>query len=478
VEIAQTINGVLLEAIQFFNSEEGNKKLVEFFDDLSEVVKQIADLAPAAGKAILSLISIGAKLGRSILPEITSKMDELINKFNDFADSGGIEKSFEKAVAFAKQLIEATKTIFSIVQSVGTAFLEGFGSLIPSDGDQTKMDTFVDSLKKLQDFVENPLVQEGIKGIGIALFGLIAAVALAALGVGLLISTLAAIPDGVKKVNKSIEDLGNAIDDFLLGIGQSIVDFIGGVFSFVGDKFFDFINKIRDSFVKLPGTITTALSGLTSAVETAFRNAMDAGFSAVRTALTQITSAFGSVKNSIISTISSLPSALFNSGKEMVASLARGMLASLPSARNAASSIVGAVRNFFHSSPPKEGPMSGSGDVDRSGKILVDTFAKGMIQEIKVAASAADMLAATVARSLGLGETARFEPSFSGQDVTRPDLSNLRSVGTAKVGTTTNASTTNTSSRSSSAIINITAPSGDPNAIADRLRRLLETGAR
>jgi len=463
VEVAQTINGVLVKAVQFFNSQEGNQLLVTFFDNITEVVKEVARLAPAAGKAIVGIINVGAKLGREILPEIISKLDSIIVKLGQFVESGALETSFNKAVVFAKQLFEIIKSIFNITKIVGTAFLEGFTALIPSDEDKGQLDTFIESLNKMAETLQNPLVQQGIRGIGTALFLLIAALGLAALAVGLLITALVELPKKLVEIVKSVVDFTNKLREKWDQIGIDV----GG-----------FVSNVTTQLSGLPSQAGQALSGLGGAVQQAFQAAMTAAVQALNNGRTAAVNAISSIKASITNSINALPAALFQAGKTMISSLASGMLSQLGSVTKSAGAIVSGIKNFFPHSPPKEGPMSGSGYTDESGKVLVQDFASGIVSQAGTSAKAAAKVMQNVANEIGIGATGRFNSSAF--DVASPNLAGLRGVGTSRVIPSSSSNTSNVTnkSRNFAPVINVTVQGGgDGDAAANAIvRRLLTVG--
>lgn len=476
VELAQTINGVLLEAIAFFNSAEGNQLLVEFFDDISESAKDIASIAPDAIVAVAKLVALGARLGRVVLPEIIDKLDEFIDKLTEAADSGQLEKSFNEALIIARQLIEATKIIFNIVKSVGSAFLEGFTALIPGDEDQSKMDQFIAALKDLETFLANPLVQEGIRGIGTAIFLLVAAFGAAVIAIGLFVAALTDIPnkgqEAFNRVAQALDDLFGAIVDFTNKARQKWDE--------IGIDLGGMVNNVTNLLSSLPGKAAAALSGLTGTVQQAFNNAMNAAQQAILDGRDRAVGALNNIKTAIIGALFSLPSILYNSGRAMIESLAQGILSQLGKARSAAGAIVSGIKGFFYNSPPKEGPMAGQGGVDKSAEIMLKAFTDSMLGEIPGISNATEEVVQAVSDAMGLGPTRRFIPPSFGNNaaVSAPNLRNAAPLSVPRSSGTTGGTTTVNNARNTSATITIVAPTDDPTAIADRLvRRLLEARA-
>lgn len=473
VGIATTINGVLKEAIDFFNSSEGNQKLVEFFEDVQSIVDEIARAAPGAGKALLALISVGTDLAEDTLPSVIDKVDELSQKIENFANEGGLEASFKRGLTFAKQLFEVVKLTVAITKSVGEAFLEGFGALIPGEDDQAKMDALIDFLKKLEATAENPLVQEGIKGIGTALFGLIAALGLAALAIGLFISALTNL------ILKLIE-AGQAVDDFTRKAREKWDEFgidLGGM-----------VANTALLFGSIPGKVSAALSGLTGTVQTAFNNAFNAGYQAIRDNLNRAIGVIQTFPAAITGAFFRIPSLLYQSGQTMIQGLIDGMLSKLSSLAKAAGSLASKITGFLKlNSPSKEGPLSRreGGSMEASGQQLVKDFESGMLARLASLGSVSGTVASAVQDQLGrqlagtLGPTAPFiTPSFgNGATVSQPTL-RAAATGSSERATRMGNTTTTTvnNNRTVSPTINISS-TGDANTDASRMiRRMLSLG--
>lgn len=91
---------------------------------------------------------------------------------------------------------------------------------------------------------------------------------------------------------------------------------------------------------------------------------------------------------------------VWSSGYAMGKDFARGMRDSVGTVKKAANRVVKAARKYFGNSPAEEGPLSGSGWIDRSGVAMGEDFAKGMLQSIpKVRMAALAMADAASAAS-------------------------------------------------------------------------------
>lgn len=84
------------------------------------------------------------------------------------------------------------------------------------------------------------------------------------------------------------------------------------------------------------------------------------------------------MRDRIVAIALGIASDLYNAGVSMMRSLINGMLSQLGSAISAANSVVGAIRDFFPSSPAKRGPFSGRGYPFYSGQEVVNSFTRGI----------------------------------------------------------------------------------------------------
>jgi phage-related protein len=84
------------------------------------------------------------------------------------------------------------------------------------------------------------------------------------------------------------------------------------------------------------------------------------------------------MRDGIIRIAVDMAGSLYRAGQNMINSLAQGILSQLGSAVSAANSVVGAIRDFFPSSPAKRGPFSGKGYPLYSGEEVVASFIRGM----------------------------------------------------------------------------------------------------
>lgn len=144
----------------------------------------------------------------------------------------------------------------------------------------------------------------------------------------------------------------NALRDFSLRGADYILDFAG-----VGGSYIlGFVITARDSVIRGFNDISNAI----------LRRTTDA----INYVL--------NMRDQILVYVESLPGRMYAAGANMMSSLADGILSQLGPAISAANTVVGAIRDFFPSSPAKRGPFSGKGYPLYSGEEVVASFIRGM----------------------------------------------------------------------------------------------------
>ena len=120
-----------------------------------------------------------------------------------------------------------------------------------------------------------------------------------------------------------------------------------------------------------------------------------------------------------LETVYGLAGQLYSAGANMITSLANGILSQLGSAVSAAQEVVGAIRDFFPSSPAKKGPFSGRGYTLYSGQALMDAFGRGIESrrssvQRSIALGLGDGINSPLLRSSGLVSASASDPRAFG----------------------------------------------------------------
>lgn len=105
----------------------------------------------------------------------------------------------------------------------------------------------------------------------------------------------------------------------------------------------------------------------------------------------------------ILGALSGLGSLLVTSGRALLQGLWRGISGAVGWIKGKISGVLSSIRNLFPFSPAKEGPFSGSGYTDHSGRALITDFARAIAADGAGAVSAAERVAGQVRSALSPG---------------------------------------------------------------------------
>lgn len=128
----------------------------------------------------------------------------------------------------------------------------------------------------------------------------------------------------------------------------------------------------------IPGRVSSALSGLAGSLR---RRASEAGRALVGMLRDKIAEGVRWVRGlpgRARDALGDLGSLLRSAGRSLIQGFINGIKSMVGSAKDAARSVVSGVRNLFPFSPAREGPLSGSGYTDHSGRALIRDFGKGL----------------------------------------------------------------------------------------------------
>lgn len=124
------------------------------------------------------------------------------------------------------------------------------------------------------------------------------------------------------------------------------------------------------------------------------------------------------IRDSTVSTVNGWVSSFRNAGANIMRGLVDGILSQLGPAISAANRVVGAIRDFFPSSPAKRGPFSGRGYPFFSGQEVVNSFARGIESRVSTARRAINgtLGGALIPASAGTNPLAGLEagPGYAG----------------------------------------------------------------
>lgn len=531
--IATSINTGIVASLNVLNSVAGQSKLNQIFTSTAKIVDALVTTTlPALTNAFLSVAAAGAKIAEKIAPKIAAKITEIANRITAFADSGGLERAFDRAVEFAKDLLLTLQLIGSIVKEIGSGILAGFTALFPGKNSEEQFNGLIRSLQTIRDLLKEPVVQEALKGIGIALVVIAAAVVAAALAFGLLViaivktvqfflqltttigtfitgtislfvSFVTTIISFFVTLTTTIGTHINTIVGFFTALPARIIAAIAALVSIVAGIFSSVftaarnivlagVNAIVSFFASLPGRAAGAVSAIIGILSNIFNSAMNAAKSAVSAGINVIVGLARSIGGRIQGAVGNLSGILVGAGKAAIQGLISGIQSMFKPLTNAASKVAGIIRDHLPFSPAKKGPLSGKGAPEKSGEAIGRNLATGLEKSTSTAGSAAFGTASAIEEAFqnivkGLlnsgGDTGGLRvPRFGdGGLVTRPTLAMVGEKGPELIiptqKTAPSAASGSTVNRTLSPTINVTSSSADPEAVANRvLRRLMAAG--
>ncbi|WP_442803472.1 hypothetical protein OG411_19365 [Streptomyces pseudogriseolus] len=156
---------------------------------------------------------------------------------------------------------------------------------------------------------------------------------------------------------------------------------VGGWFGAAKDWAVRKWNELVAWVSAIPGRISSALSGLAGRMRSRASEAGRALVGMIRSKIAEAVSWVRGLPGRAASALGNLGSRLRGAGRALIRGFVDGIRSMIGEARDAASSVVSSVRNFFPFSPAKEGPFSGSGYTDHSGRALMAGFGEGMLAQ-------------------------------------------------------------------------------------------------
>lgn len=391
-------------------SEQGDG----LFGTLEKITEAMAEFTATEEfqDALSALIETGGVLVDAILPVIAEALSALLPVIEVLAPPlqelvtliG--EKLAELIPVLAPVLLELATTFGVVLEAITPLIEEGLNILIEV------MPELVPLLQAIADlFVElSPLIEYFAVG---ARELLVPAIEFAIEFFTYFVLGLAEIIDWVDQVIIAIAEFANgAIKEVLVPAVQIAVAVLQGDWATAWDIA---KNTTREASTSIAGYTLDMGTDIVDLLRSMFVQSAGwfvSGFNQFKTISFQgvayiVQQAFN-LRDRFLSAIYGMASELYNAGANMIQSLSRGILSQLGSAVSAAQEVVGAIRDFFPSSPAKKGPFSGRGYTLYSGQKLMTDFGRGI-------ESRRNWLDQVLGRTLGTG--AEGSPLFGTSDL-------------------------------------------------------------
>lgn len=162
------------------------------------------------------------------------------------------------------------------------------------------------------------------------------------------------------------------------------------------------VTRVVNGFLNLRNRGLAFVRALWSTAQTVFSNGVSRLATIAGTGLGRVVNLFLGLPGRISRAVGNLGSLLYNAGRNVVQGLINGINAMIGAVASAASNLAGTIRDYLPFSPAKEGPLSGSGNPENSGRVIAQMVADGILANMNAPANAMNQaLAPLVANATG-----------------------------------------------------------------------------
>ncbi len=193
--------------------------------------------------------------------------------------------------------------------------------------------------------------------------------------------------------NNGGRDILNAVRNWASGIISSFVNWQVRILVSVARWVIGIVSR----FLELRSRVLGFISSLWANARNMFQSGVSRLALAVTFGISRIISTFARLPGQIIHAVGSLGSLLYNAGQNVVQGLINGIASMISSLASKASEMAGTIRDYLPFSPAKEGPLSGLGNPEQSGKKIAEMVGEGITQNVNVPARAMQQALAPIA---------------------------------------------------------------------------------
>lgn len=281
--------------------------------------------------------------------------------------------AFDKIEKTAKKLKPFFDAIFLAASKLIDPLVDGFTSLVTNI-----MPGFTDMMENSKPTFEG--LSTLLSDIGEGLSGFFMAIGQAAPDTKVLLQD-------VGTLIKNVLIYGGILIGWLAGAYTGVRGFVLKVIHWfqhlydvlVGHSIIpDLVTAIVRWILSLPGKILGGLASFVARVIGYFGRMA----SGARGKIGDIIHTVAGLPGRVLHALGNLGSYLWNSGASLIQGFINGIWSKLGGVRNAAASLLQAARNYFPFSPAKEGPFSGRGWTEYSGRALIEGFQAGIRQQL------------------------------------------------------------------------------------------------
>lgn len=175
-----------------------------------------------------------------------------------------------------------------------------------------------------------------------------------------------------------------AVSTWWRGVVTSFVNFQARIITGVASWVTGLINRFVDLRSRALNVVTTLWSTARSLFSLGVRTVA----SLVSVGLTRVVGFFLDLPARITRALGSLGTLLYQAGRNVVQGLIDGIFNMIGSLASAASQLAGTIRDYLPFSPAREGPLSGAGSPDNSGRMIAQMVADGILANVNAPANA------------------------------------------------------------------------------------------
>lgn len=366
---------------------------VGLFDTLERVTQALEDVTASDEfqKTLTALLDVGAEVADAVLPL-------LLEAFQALAPVIQILAPYVQQIVelLGDQLAELIPELAPVLVELAQVFGEILIAIQPliERGIQLLIDLMPDLIplfQEIQDLVValSPLIEYLAVGLEFLLGEAINIV------LPLLTFFVIGLQEIIKFVDITLQWLARFVG-FLEGQTSTAIESVSllldGRYRESWDSAATGVTKNSLTMAQQVESMSQRVTASTATTGNNVRDHLSRGFSEAVTAVNlrtfDIAASVNNLRIRLVQIVLDIAGAMYRAGANIMSSLADGIISQIAEVTSSVNTVVGAIRDFFPSSPAKRGPFSGRGYPFYSGQEVIASFARGIISQ-RVAAQVA-----------------------------------------------------------------------------------------
>lgn len=353
------------------------------FGSLEQVTQALEDLTATDQfqDTLGALIEVGQTLISNVLPLLAAAFEAVAPAIEILAPY--VEDIIEM---LGGQLLELIPELAPVLSELATLFGEILVAISPLI--EEGINVLIEIMPSLVPLFESLVTLVGDLAPLIEYFA-VGAGALLVPAIQFTIEVLAAFVDAAALVARAIDgvikwvfDLASAFtneaDPAVRAFTQLLNGDFEGAMHTAAVATIEWSLAVKDQAQSMATDATASVVRMITGIVKWFRDGFNDIAVQVRVKSDQVVQYIYDLRDRSLGVVSGWISSFRNAGANLISALADGILSQLGSAISAANTVVGAIRDFFPSSPAKRGPFSGQGYPLYSGEEVVASFIRGM----------------------------------------------------------------------------------------------------